>query len=79
MATPITIWGLGANKHAIDQYAIADIYIPAKDGQRQEVKAHIWREIHLVKELKANMLIGTDIMTPEQFVLDLSTKNSFYW
>ena len=77
MATPIMVRGLGANKHTTDQYAIADIYIPAKDGQGQEVTAHIRREIHLVEELKANMLVGTEIMTPELFVLDLSKKTAF--
>ena len=65
MATPITVRGLGANKHATDQYAIADIYISAKDSQGQEVTAHIRHEIYLVEELKPNMLVGTDIMTPE--------------
>ncbi len=75
MVTPlIMVQGLGANKHAIDQYATADIYTSAKDGQRQEVTAHIWREIHLVEELKATMLVGIEIMTPEQFVLDFSKK-----
>ena len=41
MATSITIWNLGVNKHATDQYAIADIYIPAKNGQGQEVTTYI--------------------------------------
>ena len=41
MATPITVRGLGANKHATDQYAITDIYIPAKNSQGQLVTAHI--------------------------------------
>ncbi len=44
MATPITVRGLGANKHTTNQYAIADIYISGKDDQRQEVTAHIQRE-----------------------------------
>ncbi len=77
MATRITVRCLGANQYATDQYAIADIYISAKDGQGQEVIVHIRREIHLVEELKANMLVGTDIMTPEQFVLDLNKKTAF--
>ena len=38
--------------------------------------AHIRREIHLVQELKINMLIDTDIMISKQFVLDLSKKTA---
>lgn len=34
MATPIIIWGLRANKYAMKQYAISDIYILAKDSQK---------------------------------------------
>ena len=57
MATPIIIRGLGANKHATNQYAITDIYILAKNSQRQLVIAHIQREIHLIPDLEANMLV----------------------
>ncbi len=77
MATPITVKGLRANKHATNQYAITDIYIPAKNSQGQLVTAHIRREVYLVPDLKANMLVGTNIMTPEQFVLDLHKKTAF--
>ena len=45
--------------------------------QGQEMIAYIRREIHLVEKLIANMLIGTDIMTPEQFVFDFSKKTAF--
>ena len=33
-------------------------------------------KIHLVEELKANMLVSTDIMMPEQFVPDLNQKTA---
>lgn len=77
MAISITILGLEANQHATDKYTISDIYIPAKNTQEQLVTAHIRREVHLVPDLKSNMLIETDIMTPKQFVLDLSKKSAF--
>lgn len=77
MATPITVRGLRVNKHVTDQYTISDIYILAKNCQRQLVTAHIRREIHLVLDLKANMLVGTNIMTPEHFVFDVNKKTAF--
>lgn len=39
--------------------------------------AYIQREVHLVPDLKANMLVKSNIMTPEQFVLDLKKKTAF--
>ena len=42
------------------------------DGTR--VFAKITREIHVVDDLKAGMLIGSDILTPERMVLDFATQ-----
>lgn len=41
------------------------------------VTAYSERAIHLVQDLKANMLVMTDIMTPEQYVLDINKKTTF--
>ena len=71
MASEITVRGIGADKHRTDEYVISPIYFRGTDNNGRQVQACIRREIHLVKGLKANILIGTDILTPEQFVLDL--------
>lgn len=65
MANSIIVRGLEANKHATNQYAITNKYMPIKDIKKQEVIAYIWREIYSVQELKVNMLISIDIITPE--------------
>lgn len=69
MASPITVRGLGTTQHESTDYVIASMYFSGiKDGV--PTKALIQREIHLVKDLKANMLIGNDIITPEGIVMD---------
>lgn len=61
MATPIIVRGLGTVSHHSDQYVLLDLYFPGKDGRI----AQITRELHLVDNLRAKMLIGADIIGPE--------------
>lgn len=49
----------------------------AKNIKKQERITYIWRAVYLVEELKANMQIGIDIITQEQFVLDFNKKTAF--
>ena len=69
MATPVTVRGIGTNRHTTDEYAIIDIhFLGVKNGK--PAIAVLRREVHLVTDLKANFLIGTDIMGPEKFKID---------
>lgn len=73
MATPITVRGIGTTQHKTDEYAIVPFMF--EDTQRgQPVLARFWREVHLVDELKANLLIGIDIMGPELVTVDMGQK-----
>ena len=73
MATKIPIRGLGSKIHYFDEYAVLTFFIEGvlSDGCRGFAK--ITREIHLVDDLKAGMLIGADILTPERMVIDFAT------
>ena len=75
MASPLQVRGLGTNRHQTWEYAVCDIYLPgSKDGK--DVISLIQREVHLVDNLKANMLIGNDITGPEQFIIDMKAKQA---
>ena len=76
MVTPITVRGIGSNKHATDEYAIVDIRLQGlKDGK--PAITLIRREVHLVEDLKANFLIGNNILKPEGFKIDLERNKAF--
>ena len=72
MASPLRVKGLGSAMHDTDEYVLVPIYIPATKDDGTEVLCRIMREIHLVDNLKANMLIGNDVIGPEQIVIDVS-------
>lgn len=73
MATPITVRGIGITKHATDEYAIVPFMFEGTQKE-QSVLAKFWREVYLVDNLKANLLIGIDIMGPELVVVDMGRK-----
>jgi hypothetical protein len=70
MQMPIIVCGIGANKHNASQYTVLDFFLPAKNG----VWAYIKRELHIVDNLEANVLLGMDIVLPEGWQIDLELE-----
>ncbi|SLM41024.1 probable transposable element [Lasallia pustulata] len=61
MASSMEVRGIGLTSHSANEYARVDFYLPGKDGRT----AYFQREVHLVENLKANLLMGIDIISPE--------------
>jgi hypothetical protein len=76
MASPISVRGLGTSKHPSDEYAIVPMYFPGKDKDGNPVMAKITREVHLVDDLKANMLIGNDLIGPVEIAINVASKSA---
>ena len=62
MASSITVRGLGLNKYQTSKYMVTSLYLPFENGTAMLAP----REIHIVNDLKANVLIGMNIMVPEK-------------
>lgn len=61
----VPIRGIGAQIHRTDKYVPITFYLKGEGAT-----AAINRELHVVEDLRANMLIGSDILTPEGMILD---------
>jgi len=72
MTLPLMVKGIGNKKYATEEYAIIDLYIPGNLNGKTVI-AYIKREVHIVLELKAKLLIRIDILRPKQ--IDLSFQN----
>ena len=72
MATPMEVRRIGSVAHNANQFVLMDIYLQGTDGR----VALIQREVHLVDELKANILIGINILAPEGVSIDLSKQEA---
>ena len=72
---PLEVSGIGSDKHRATEYFISPLYIPDKDQDRKNALAKTApREVHVVDGLRAGMLLGSDIMTPEGTDLILSRQ-----
>ncbi|KAF7852733.1 hypothetical protein EAF04_010926 [Stromatinia cepivora] len=70
MDKPMKVRGLGDQRHDASQYVNLDFYLPATNG----TIAQFNREVHIVEMLEARMLIGTDIIDPEDWIVDFGSQ-----
>ena len=76
MTSPLHVRDIGTITHFSKDFIYMSFYFPRKNDNSKPVLAEIKREVHLVKGLKAKMLIGNDILMSEGFVLNLSNKKA---
>lgn len=76
MPTPLKVRGIGASKHKSGEFTTLSLYLLGRNNAGQLVYASLTCEIYLVKDLGANLLIRNDIMSPEDFVLDVKEKKT---
>ena len=72
MANPLKIRGIDASTHESRKYIDIPIYIPSKNEPNK--MTCIKREMHIVENLKAKMLIETNILRSEGIILNVSNK-----
>lgn len=69
---PITVRGIGSMTHKAADYVKLDIYIPGRLNGKP-VLAHLKREAYVVNELQAKMLLGVNVLGPEEMRMDFKT------
>ncbi len=76
MPVPLKVRGIGASKHESGHFALTTLYIPGTDEKGREVYASITCELNLVDRLKANMLVGNDVLCTEGFAVNLYNSSA---
>ena len=77
MSTPLNVRGIGTSKYESAQFATISLYFPGEDQAGQRVYTSIKCELHLVDGLRANILVGNDILSPEGFAINVSKNCTF--
>ena len=73
MASPVPVKGLGNRIVMTDEYVVLTIFVDGLvDGVART--ACFSTEVHLVEDLKANMLIGNDTLVPQGISIDYDSK-----
>ena len=74
MASPIRVKGLGNRMVTTTEYVVLTLYVDVRAQNGNLKTACLTTEVHLVEDLKANMLIGNDTMVPQGMVIDFHRK-----
>lgn len=77
MSMPLRVRGIGFSKYKSREYRGLSLYFPGKDDADLQVYISLTYKIHLVKGLRVNLLIGNDIMSLENFIIDVRKKSVF--
>ena len=67
---------IGAAKHLSDKWVVLDLYIQGYIDKLPAI-TYLTKEVHLVNNLKAKMLMGTNILVTKGAVVDLSQQKMF--
>lgn len=62
---------IGFTLYITNRYIFTPIYFLAVDKDSQIILVEIKKKIHIVKDLKVQILIGNNILPPERFAIDL--------
>ena len=72
MASKILIRGLGSKVHHSNKYVVLTFYIEGVLPNGTRAFTQITREIYIVDNLKAGILIEADILIPKRIVIDFA-------
>ena len=76
MMSPFYIKSLKSIMHNIDKYVLISIYISTvKDNIK--ILYRIYKEIHLINNLKAYMLLNNNIINLEKIMLNVSQNKTY--
>ena len=70
LASPVPVRGVGGKIVKANEYVVTQLYIDGITTDGKPATACVTAEIHLVDDLKANMLIGVNVLKPQKMVLD---------
>lgn len=76
MSTSFKVRGMGTSKHKSSEFATLSLSFPGRNVSRNLVYAALRGEIHLVKDLRANLLISNNIISPERIIINLEKKTA---
>ena len=76
-AAPVSVRGIGSNQLDSREYAILPMYFAGETKDGSTVLAKIEREVHIVENLKAKLLVGMDILGPELVDIYVSKKEVY--
>ena len=76
ISSSLRVKGLNSIMHNTDEYVLVSMYLLGLKRNNNTALIYIIREIHLINGLKANLLMGNNIMGPKKIILDVSKNKA---
>ena len=67
------VYGIGPRSHKCNKYTTITLYIPGTVGNKPAI-ASITHQLHIVDDLQAKVLVGIDILGPEQAIINIDRQ-----
>lgn len=77
MATLLKIRGVGTSKQETDEYVFEVLYFPAISNKSQYMVVYICCELHLVDNLRANILTRNDIIGTKGITINIAKEKIY--
>lgn len=78
IASPLSIHGVGSNKHKTSEFVIILIYFLSKKANKEvndiKVLTLLTRELYIINSLRAYILISNNIISPENIIINITNK-----
>ena len=75
---PITLRGIGTNRYSTNEWTTVSFFMKGKTPEGKPVMIKFTHDIHVVDNLKANLLVGMDILGPEGVIIDLPNESVIF-
>ena len=76
MATLLKVRGVGSSRYKTSEYVTIPIYLLGL-VEGKEVLAYFRREIYLIDDLRAKILLSNNILGPEGFVINVANSKAY--
>ena len=73
----VKIWDIDDKKHLSFKYITFNLYIKEHDAINQSAIAYIQRKTHIVENLRAKILINSDVIDLKNMIINMSIKKLF--
>lgn len=77
MLVPLKVRGIGASRLESEEFAFTTLFMPGLDRKGSKVYTWINYKLHLVEDLKANMLIENNVFCTEGFKINLANASAY--
>ncbi len=75
MSIPLKVKRIKVFKYKSRNFAALSLYFPGRNKVRQLVYTSLTYKIHMIENLRVNLWIGNDIMSPKCFVINVKERS----